>query len=78
MTKKPVGRQAGYTVSDETKALISASSKGREAVNKRGVVVKGVEYPSIRIAAAILNVKPSTLVYRCLTKSEAFKEWNFL
>jgi hypothetical protein len=76
--KKPVGRQPGYTVSEETKALISKSSKGRVAVNKRGVVVNGVAYESIRIAAKTLDVKTPTLVYRCLSQSEAFKEWNFV
>jgi hypothetical protein len=76
--KKPIGRQPGYTVSEETKALISKSAKGRIAVNKRRVLIEGVTYDSLRAASKALNLPSSTLTYRCLSVSETFKEWRFI
>jgi len=73
-----VGRQPGYTMTDSTKALISASRKGSIPVNRQGVSINGVKYESIRAASNTLKVNPSTVSYRCLSHSDRFSEWIFL
>jgi hypothetical protein len=78
MSKNPIGRQPGYTVSDSTKALISASRKGSIPVNRQGVIIEGTIYESIRAASKALNINTSTISYRCLSLNARFKEWNFL
>lgn len=76
--KKPVGRQPGFKLSDESKALISKSRKGSVPVNRQCVSIDGVKYESIRAASKALNVKLSTVTYRCLSISAQFDGWVLL
>ena len=71
------GRPVGYKLSDKSKALIGANSKGRLAFNRREVNINGVFYNSVREASIKLDVNPSTVTSRIKSKSEQFKDWKY-
>jgi hypothetical protein len=76
--KNPVGRPKGYKVSDDAKQLISKAHKGKIAINIRPISVDGVAYTSLRVASKALNVNETTIRYRVITDSAAFKNWFYI
>lgn len=77
MSKNPVGRPSGYKMTDESKLLIGAASKGRVPVNRAAVSIEGITYESIKVAAKAHNIPEQTLRHRLLSQSERFKEWIY-
>lgn len=63
--------------SEETKAKLSLTSKGRLPVNHIEVVIEGVEYESFTGAGRELNLSPSVVWHRCTVSTNAkFKDWT--
>ena len=78
MAKNPRGRPVGYKMSDESKALVGAASKGRIPRNRRRIIIEGTEFDSIRIAARELKLPIGTVRSRVLSDTNTFEQWKFL
>lgn len=78
MSKNPVGRPTGYKMSQASKDLVGATSKGRIPVNRRKVSIDGVVYESTKLASTTLNLAPATIRYRILSDSKSFEQWHFV
>ena len=76
--KNPVGRPIGYKMTEASKLLVGATSKGRIPVNRRKVSIEGVIFDSIKIASNTLNHAPATIRYRLLSDSKAFEQWLYV
>lgn len=51
--------------------------KLRIKTNKR-VIINGIEYESLRAAAIVLGLDPSTVSKRCSSQCEKFSNWNYI
>ena len=59
----------GKKHSNDTKARLSAKRKGKKPSNCKQPVIDGVKYLSINDASKALSIHPTTISYRCKSKS---------
>ena len=59
----------GKKHSKETKAKLSAKRKGKKPTNCKQPIINGVKYLSINDASKALDIHPTTISYRCKSKS---------
>lgn len=64
------GRRKGYSISDETRALMISSAKARATT--KGCRINGVNYPSVKEAADQLDVNYNTLIGRFNRKAKGY------
>lgn len=56
----------------------SVKTKGHAfSESKRAVTINGIDYPSITIAALSHDISHSTVINRCNSNKEKFKDWIF-
>jgi len=66
----------GKTHSDETRNRIKEANKGNIPTNRKAVIIDEVEYPSYNHAARALDIKVTTIRWRCLSENEKFKNYQ--
>lgn len=65
----------GHTHSDEAKAKMSESAKGRRNTScHKAIVVNGVEYACLKDATVATGIKPTTIWHRCRSENKKFKD----
>lgn len=78
MEKRPRGRPTGYKMSEASKLLVGAASKGRIPRTRRRISINGTEFESIKLASIDLNLPIGTVRSRLLSDSNTFEQWKFI